>query len=616
MDDLNITQTLEGLATSQPRAPAIHVPGRKTLTYAHLGEQIRYVRERLHGWDIGRGDIVAGVIPSRPEMAVACLTVPSAATFAPLAPAMDVEIYAQLLGRMRPKAIVVPRGLDHPARKAARRLGITEIELHPDPSAAAAIFSLDLMPGRELHPVTSPGRADVAYILVTSGTTARRKLVPFTHSRVATFTRIMAEWCQITPADVTCHLMPLHHGHGLNLTLMVPLLNGSSLVMIEEADVDGFFDALSQYEPTWFSAAFTVHREILRRAPERPEQVARAKMRFLRMGSGQLVPEEIKRIEQVFRAPMLVALTATETLAVTHNPLPPKHRKYGSVGLPMENEVAIMDTSGSLCAAGEPGEIVVRGPLVFDGYLDDPELTARSFTGGWFHSGDLGRCDEDGFFYHLGRSKDVINRGGEKIAPAEVDTVIESVPGVREAACFGVKHPSLGEELVAAVVREPDSTIEEAEIIQQAGAHLSRTHVPRRLYFVGELPRTDNGKVRRSELTRLLGLDETAIVRNGAPQVADPAAVVSPLEAALAGLWASVLHVKNVGQHDDFFLLGGDSLRGARLLASVKAVFGVDVSIQSLFQDAATVAGMARVIEASRAGAAGAGGKSRMSGQR
>jgi acyl-CoA synthetase (AMP-forming)/AMP-acid ligase II len=384
--------------------------------------------------------------------------------------------------------------------------------------------------------------------------------------------------------------------------------------MIEESDVDGFFDALSQYELTWFSAAFTVHREILRRAPERPEQVARAKLRFLRMGSGQLHPDEIKRIEQAFRAPMLVALTAAETLAVTHDPLPPKCRKPGSVGLPMENEVAIMDSSGSLCAAGEPGEIVVRGPLVFDGYLNDPELTARSFTGGWFHSGDLGRCDEDGFFYHLGRSKEVINRGGEKIAPVEVDSVIESLPGVRAAACFGVRHPSLGEELVAAVVREPDSTIEEVEIIEHAAAHLSRTHVPRRVYFVSELPRTDTGKVRRSELARALGLDQTDKVSTAGMQTSEPDTVVSPLEAALGGLWASVLQIRTVRPHDDFFLLGGDSLRGARLLASVKAVFGVDVPIQSLFQGAATVVGMARFIEAARSSDFGAEGKSRLRG--
>jgi hypothetical protein len=276
------------------------------------------------------------------------------------------------------------------------------------------------------------------------------------------------------------------------------------------------------------------------------------------------------------------------------------------------NEVAIMDESGSLCAVGQPGEIVVRGPLVFDGYLDDPELTARSFTEGWFHSGDLGRCDEDGFFYHLGRSKEIINRGGEKIAPVEVDTVIESLPGVREAACFGVKHPSLGEELVAAIVREPDSTIEESEIIERAGAHLNRTHVPRRLYFVGELPRTDSGKVRRSELAGLLGLDEANIARNPGPQTTKPSSAISPLQAALAGLWASVLQVRSVGLHDDFFLLGGDSLRGTRLLASVKAVFGVDVPIHSLFQNAATVAGMARVIEAARSDGAWAGRKTRL----
>jgi hypothetical protein len=284
---------------------------------------------------------------------------------------------------------------------------------------------------------------------------------------------------------------------------------------------------------------------------------------------------------------------------IAHEPLPPRTRKRGSVGIPFYNELAIVGAAGALCAPGDVGEVAVRGPLVFDGYFDDPQATAVALVDGWFRTGDLGRFDEDGYLFLQGRIKDLINRGGEKISPVEIDAAIEAIPGVRAAATFAIPHPSLGEEVAAAVVRDDDATIEASDIIDPVRRRMGPKRVPRKIYFVDQLPRTDSGKIRRAELPRLLGLDRVDVAAAD-QSAADVAAPMSPLEAALVGLWSSVVPVSSIGVNDDFFVLGGDSLSGARLLTSVKAVFGVDITLQALLGQAATVAGMARAIEDAR----------------
>ena len=600
--DTDITQLLEALARRQPAAAALHGQGGTTLRYADLGAQIRYVRERLGQWDIVRGDFVAGVIPFRLEMAVACATLPAATTFAPLSPALTIEVYCELLGRLRPKALIVPKDLDHPVRLAARRSRVAEIELVRCPSAPAGMFTVDL--GQEQESLTRAASAppEWAYLLATSGTTGRAKLVPRSHRLIATQAQHLGDWLRLTPNDIGCHLVPMHHIQGLTTALMIPLLRGACVVCLPESGIDGFFPALAENQLTWFTAPVTHQREIVRRTPEFCDAVARNRLRFMRVSSGRLEPDEIDCIEQTFGAPLLMGFGMTEVTPITHDALPPRVRKRGSVGVPVCDRVAIRSDEGTISAAGEVGEIVVRSPLVFGGYFDDDQATASAFVDGWFRTGDLGCFDDDGYLHLVGRLKDIINRGGEKISPMEVDAAIEAVPGVRAAATFGIPHQSLGEEVVAAVVKDRDVAVEASDILDQVRRRMGPKRVPRRIYFVDQLPRTDLGKVRRSELPRLLGLDLTdvAAAEESAVKVSAP---ISPMEAALVGLWSSVLQSRSVGVNDDFFLLGGDSLRGARLLSSVETVFGVGLSIESLFGNAATVAGMAVAIVAARSGA-------------
>jgi amino acid adenylation domain-containing protein len=597
----NLTDAFGALGREQPAAPALQVPGRTALSYGDLGAQIRYVRERLGGWGIGPGDIVAGAVPSRPEMAVACATMPSSCTFAMLSPALPADAYVQLLVRMSAKAILAQQG-DHPIRLAARQLNIAEIDVVSDPDSPAGLFLLDCNRAGESLRVTKPAHPEFAYILTSSGTTGKVKLVPATHRQML-LSRVQADWLRYSARDVCFHIRPVHLAGGMRGGLIAPLIGGASIVVLPESDVPALFAAIEQFRPTSLNVGFTVHRAVLRRAPEFQDAVRQSRFRFLRATAGRLEPEEIDRLEQVFSAPVVVGFGSSETGAISNDPLPPRVRKQGSVGLPLDapfgSQVQFIDNSGRFCQPGETGEIVVRGPLVFPGYLDDPELTAASFISDWFRTGDLGRIDEDGYIYLSGRIKEIINRGGEKISPIEIDAAIESLPGVREAGTVGIPHQTLGEEIVAAVVRDTSAAFDEAQVLEHLRQRLGSKRLPRRIHFIDRLPRTDNGKLQRAELVKMLELVQHADAR-GNSRAAAGEVPLSPLEAALVGLWSSILQVRNVSRGDDFFLLGGDSLHGGQLITHVKALFGVELSIQVLFGTASTVAGMARAIETIR----------------
>ena len=593
----NFADALEEIAMKQPTAPALRVPGRPSLTYGDLGAQIQYLRERLGGWGIAPGDVVAGVLPSRAETASACATLPACCTFAPLGLNLTTDTLAQLIVRMGARAVLAPHGQEHQIRAAAQRHGVAEFDVVSMPDAPAGLFEVNLRQTRDSLRATPAGRADLAYILVSSGTTGRPKLVPSTHRQTLLYAKAARDWLAYTPQDVGCHLTPIHLGNGLRSGLINPLLAGLSIVCLPESDVDAFFTSMKEFQPTYLNASFTLLRNILRRTPEYRHALRQSRLRFLRSGAGRLHPEEIARLEDALEAPVLVGFSSVETTAISHDPLPPRQRKRGAAGLPLLNHVAVMDASGQVQEKQGTGQLVVRGPLVFPGYLDDPELTARSFAGEWFRTGDLGSIDEEGYVHVSGRIKEIINRGGEKISPVEIDAAIESLPGVKEAATFGIPHATLGEEVVAALVRQTDTALDEGQVIDHVRSQVGPTKTPRRIYFVDRIPRTGNGKVLRRELPHELGLEQSGVAPTSGVGTAVRTAPLSPLESALAGLWASLLNVGSVGSNDNFFLLGGDSLQGMQLIAHVKELFGVELRIQSLFSEAATIAGMARMID-------------------
>lgn len=514
---IDIPTVLAHYATWQPDAPAILAPGRKPLSFAALHGQQIDVQQVLCGWGFRPGDPVALLLPKGPEMAVASAVLPASTTVIPLDPSLSADDYESLFCRCGARGLIAQEGIRHAARDAAERKGLRQIDLVPNRHAAAGKF--DLVARKPTLAINS-GRnvgVEIAYILTSSGTSARRKLIPYTHDHMVRYALAMKDWFDYVPTDTSLHLVPMHFAHGIKFVLMGALLLGTSVVCPTAYSSGGFFSMLDEFRPTLTSAGFTVYRDVLRHLGENPSAVAKSSFRFLRVTSGRLEPEEIIRLEEAFDTPVTVGFSSAETGIITNSPLPPRANKLGSAGLPSINDVTIRDTQGKAVGIHREGEICVRGPLVFHGYLDDADATRSAFDDGWYRTGDLGKFDEDGFLYLTGRISDVINSGGEKISPAEIDSQLVSHPDIKEAAAFALPHRTLGQVVVAAVVLADGKTENETAIKQYLRRTLSRSKIPRRLYFVDHLPRTGNGKLQRRKLPQFIGPKRTNVPANAVP---------------------------------------------------------------------------------------------------
>lgn len=438
---------------------------------------------------------------------------------------------------------------------------------------------------------------DVALVLHTSGTTARPKIVPLTGRNILSSASHVRDTLALTPADRCLNVMPLFHIHGLVAALLASLAAGASVVCTPGFYAPRFFVWVDEFQPTWYTAVPTMHQALLSRAPAHKDIIARRPLRVIRSSSAALAPRVSAQLETAFGAPVVEAYGMTEAAhQMAANPLPPRVRKPGSVGVAAGPAVAIMDGAGHLLTQGTIGEVVVCGSNVMRGYEGNAEANAAAFVDGWFRTGDQGYLDADGYLFLTGRLKELINRGGEKIAPREIDEVLLDHPAVAQAVAFAVPHATLGEEVAAAVVvRDGNSTTEHA-LRQFAADRLAPFKVPRRVLIVAEIPKGPTGKLQRIGLAEKLGLplldtDEDA---KGGMGVAPDEFVAprAPLEETLAALWGQVLGVERVGVHDSFLALGGDSVLAAQILARVHDTIGVDISLIDFFE-ARTVAGLA-----------------------
>lgn len=594
-------------AAANPDAAAILAPGRAPLSYAALAAFIDETRERLNGWGIGLGDRVALAVGTRPEMGVAVLAVSDSATAVPLDPdAKAAEIEGTLVA-LRAGAVIVSDGLNGHARACASRLGIQVLTLFPRANAAAGLFTLSGgMPGTPARPGPA-GPEDVAWVMRTSGTTAAPKVVPIRHRLAAARGRIEAAAFGLGPADRCLNFRPTYVHSAINAGLMVPLAAGGGVIMPAGFDAGAFFEQLETFGATWFLGSPAYHDAILEQLRRDPGSRRRHALRFVRSSSYRLTPEAMATLEATFGVPFLERFGGTESGLIARNPPPPAARKPGTVGVPVDSEVALLDDAGVLRhrdVAGEIGEIVVRGEGVFDGYEDNPEADAAAFRDGWYRTGDLGKWDDDGYLTVCGRVKEVINRGGQKISPVEVEDVLLRHPRVAEVACFAVPHPTLGEDIAAAiVVADPaNGPLDEAAVAAFLAPHLAAHKVPKRVVCRDALPRGPTGKLHRLSLAAALGIGPAeATPSAGAPRSGVPGGT---WEAEIAAIWRDVLKRDGVGIGENFFTLGGESLMAARMLARIGEATGIDLPLECVFGDGGTVAGLARLVRAAESGGA------------
>jgi acyl-CoA synthetase (AMP-forming)/AMP-acid ligase II len=500
-------RTLRGLiASGLDEAVAIAAHDAPPLTYAALGALIDRTGRSLNELGLGRGDRVAIVLPNGPEMATAFLSVASAAASAPLNPAYRQDEFEFYLEDLVAKALIVEADSESPAVAAAKKLGVALITLASELEAGAGVFRLA---GASMGAAAQPGSAhasDIALILHTSGTTSRPKIVPLTHANVWTSARNIAETLELSANDRALNVMPLFHIHGLIAGLAAPLSRGGSVFCTPGFNALKFFAVMEEARPTWYTAVPTMHQAILTRASRHKKIIDRHRLRFVRSSSSSLPPQVIGELEAVFQAPVIESYGMTEAAhQMASNPLRGV-RKPGSVGLPAGPQIAAIDDTGRFVDPGVAGEIVIRGDNVMAGYENNGRANAEAFVNGWFRTGDQGVIDEEGYLTLTGRLKEIINRGGEKVSPREVDEALMDHPAVLQVVTFAVPHVMLGEDVAAAVVLREGAAVTEQELYAFVSERLAAFKTPRKILFLEEIPKGATGKLQRIGLAQKLGL--------------------------------------------------------------------------------------------------------------
>jgi len=586
----SLSALLKAQARTTPEAAAIGAPGRTPLTYAGLLLQAETTVRALRDFGVNRNDRVALVLPNGPELAASFVSVACGAMCAPLNPSFKAQECDFYLSDLEARALIIGSGMDSPARETARKRNISIIELTPAVEAEAGVFSLAGKPRRPADTGCFAQPGDTAMVLHTSGTTSRPKLVPLTHANICSSGRNIARTLALTENDRCLNVMPLFHIHGLIAAVVASLTAGASVICTPGFDPDQFFIWLDSSQPTWYTAVPTIHQSMLSRAWANREIIARRPLRFIRSSSAALPKPVMEELETVFQTQVVEAYGMTEAShQMTSNPLAPLARKPGSVGTAAGPDVAIMDEAGYLLPAGEVGEVVIRGPNVTGGYENNAKANQSAFTNGWFRTGDQGRFDDDGYLFLTGRLKEIINRGGEKIAPREVDEVLSQHSAIAQAITFAVPHPTLGEDVAAAVVLKEHARTTASDIREFAAVRLSDHKVPKQVLIVDEIPKGPTGKLQR------IGLAEKLAGRLACERENNFVTPRSVIEEELTAIWSCLLKTEPVGIRDNFHALGGDSLALATMLIEVHSRFGTDVPVD-MFLMCPTIETIARCL--------------------
>ncbi|XP_028773407.1 oxalate--CoA ligase-like [Neltuma alba] len=502
MEAPTLTGLLNRISAEFPSRRAISVSGKFDLTYSRLLELVERAASRLVSSGINAGDVVALTFPNTVEFVIMFLAVIRArATAAPLNPAYTAEEFEFYLSDSESKLLLTSQEGNGSAQDAASKLNIPHVTASLS-KADDAELSLSLTQNQSRSDLAAKlvnDPSDVALFLHTSGTTSRPKGVPLTQHNLAASVQNIKSVYKLTESDSTVVVLPLFHVHGLIAGLLSSLCAGAAVALPAAGrfSASTFWADMLNYNATWYTAVPTIHQIILDRHSNKPEP--HPKLRFVRSCSASLAPIILGRLEEAFGAPVLEAYAMTEAShLMSSNPLPADGpHKPGSVGKPVGQEMSILNEKGEIQKAEVPGEVCIRGPNVTKGYKNNPTANTTAFEFGWFHTGDLGFFDSDGYLHLVGRIKELINRGGEKISPIEVDAVLLSHPDVAQAVAFGVPDDKYGEEINCAVIAREGSEIDEEEVLRFCKKNLASFKVPKKVFVTDSLPKTATGKILR-----------------------------------------------------------------------------------------------------------------------
>jgi acyl-CoA synthetase (AMP-forming)/AMP-acid ligase II/aryl carrier-like protein len=571
MSILNRTTTIaaaifEGRSSSPH--PAIVDRSGHPMSYAQTYASVQRLSEALAAAGIGERDRIATLQPRGAAGLIAFLSASTVGCCCPMNPSMRAEEY-EAYYRMLKISAVLDGTRSAIAAEAAAKLDLPLISFIDNSGEISVSISRPRALGHddtELPPGT-------ALLMQTSGTTAKPKIIPLTHHNVLSAALGIVSWFDLTPDDVCLNPMPLHHMHGLVTACTASLLAGSAVCCLEAFKAPAFHEALGTLQPTWFTGSPTMHLALKNFYDRDQGRVPTTSLRFFRSSSAPLPASIIADLESLFSAPLMETYGLTETGSmVCANPLPPRERKVGSVGVAVGAEIKICNDEGRALPPRVPGEVVIRGPSVIRRYLSNDEANNTLFHDGWLRTGDIGFLDEDDYLFIVGRSKELIKRGGLSVYPDEVDNALVAHPSVAESASFSVPHPTLGEELVSAIVPVAGHAPLEHDLRDYLSGQLSTYKVPAAILVVPYLPKNESGKIMRREVPK--HFQSAFEPRNEPP--------ANELEQTLLQLWQETLARADFGIDDNLLLLGADPIRSGELAEQLRARTGLLLSVKDV----------------------------------
>ncbi len=579
-------------AHNSPDRPAFLAPGNFPLTYVSLAEQIHETASAIRDLGIARSGRVAVSLPFDCTFPVALVSVLCSCACIPLNPELSPDEIESALRSTRATALVTVPRLASSAAEAAGKAHVNLIELEPLPELGAGRFRLRADSRRPQADDEAPLPCDLAVLLMTSGSTAAPKLVPLTQEQICYRAHLFRPRVGLTAEDRWLAMMPPFRSTTLINQILGCVFAGASIVFPGPLSLSDFGRCVDEFAPTWIAAPPPFVERLLR-SDYSWDITAHAPIRAFYGAGGQPSANAVAAVERKFGATMVNAYGATESGGICANPMPPGLRKIDSVGVSSGPDIAILDESGRVLPdPGIRGEIAVRGPGVFEGYETPDGLDRSTFVDGWHRTGDEGYLDADGYLFLTGRIMEVIDRGGQKISPAEVEVVLRQHPRVRDAAVFAMRHDIHGQE-VAALIAGREATIDVHDVRTFAGAKLAWFKVPRVILAVPDIPLTPTGKVPRTRLASMFEKELAAAALSGRAPYEPPRTLI---ESAIAMTWAGMLKVERVGVNDRFSDLGGDSLTAVTMIAEINRKLGCEIPVTELWRSP-TVANLASLVE-------------------
>ena len=462
------------------------------------------ISRQLAATNIINSDRAAIVLPNGPLMASSFLSISSYMSAAPLNPSYKQEEFEFYLDDLKPKFLLVEPNSKSLAVIAAKNLNLPVFEMKISDNQPLGTFELF---DKETN-YKNPNDYDEALVLHTSGTTSRPKIVPLSNLNIFTSAVNISKSLKLTADDHCLNIMPLFHIHGLIAVLSASAKVGASVCASNGFNALKFLDLAETQNITWYSGVPTMHQAILLRAQKNSDKAKKLNLRFIRSSSASLPPAIFKQLNDIFQTPVIEAYGMTEaTHQMTSNPLPPAIQKPGLVGMPAGPEICIMNDKNEKLPQGEIGEICIKGDNVTNGYENNPEANKQSFVNDWFRTGDEGFFDEDGYLKISGRLKEIINKGGEKISPLEVDNILMDFPPIDQALCFGYKDKMLGEDIAVAIKLKENKSCTEDDIKSYANEKLAKFKIPKKIFIVEDIPKGATGKLQRIGLAKKFGLE-------------------------------------------------------------------------------------------------------------